>query len=363
MSSTNATLLTQVRGLVTVDVDSMDPDVASRHSKAQKFCDMTSNQAIVYGQAPLSANKPLLESAIAHARNKTQLTELQVDSQEFEQDVVDVFTVLLAKQIYPYLTGNVHAQTSPSAAYDTEKTIQHAKKLVSLFAENGIPSNRVCIKIPATPESLLACRELQASGIQTLATCLFSLPQALAASQANCTYVAPYFNELRVHFQPGVWVDYADPKSEHPMSSVILDIVHAFRHIGSQTKVMPASIVTTNEICSLKSIQVIALVSLRPDHLTLSGSVLDALDASPTVSSELFAPPLAPPTSKSLNKDYLVDDGASLREAFAADEVVQRKLTDALSIFDEKEAETRKLVKALVAGKILPKIYIKFTMR
>ena len=47
--------------------------------------------------------------------------------------------MLLAKEVYPYLTGRVHAQTSPSAAYDTEATIQHAKKLVSLFEANGIP--------------------------------------------------------------------------------------------------------------------------------------------------------------------------------------------------------------------------------
>lgn len=48
-------------------------------------------------------------------------------------------TVLLAKQVYPNLTGRVHAQASPSAAYDTEATIQHAKKLVALFEANGIP--------------------------------------------------------------------------------------------------------------------------------------------------------------------------------------------------------------------------------
>lgn len=48
-------------------------------------------------------------------------------------------TVLLAKQVYPYLTGNVHAQTSPPAAFDTQRTIVHARKLVALFEQNGIP--------------------------------------------------------------------------------------------------------------------------------------------------------------------------------------------------------------------------------
>lgn len=48
-------------------------------------------------------------------------------------------TVLLAKEVFPYLTGRVHAQTSPRLAYDTEGTVTHAQKLVSLFEANGIP--------------------------------------------------------------------------------------------------------------------------------------------------------------------------------------------------------------------------------
>lgn len=52
----------------------------------------------------------------------------------------------------------------------------------------------MCIKIPTTPESVVACNYLEKLGIRTLATCLFSVPQALAAHQAGCLYIAPYFN-------------------------------------------------------------------------------------------------------------------------------------------------------------------------
>lgn len=54
--------------------------------------------------------------------------------------------------------------------------------------------DRVCIKIPVTPESVVACAQLTSLGIKTLGTCLFSVAQAVAASQAGCLYVAPYFN-------------------------------------------------------------------------------------------------------------------------------------------------------------------------
>lgn len=61
-------------------------------------------------------------------------------------------------------------------------------------------SKRVCIKIPATWEGMQACRELEKQGIATLATTMFCLEQAALASHAGCTYIAPYINELRVHF-------------------------------------------------------------------------------------------------------------------------------------------------------------------
>lgn len=118
----------------------------------------------------------------------------------------------------------------------------------------------MCIKIPATPESVLACQYLEKIGIRTLATCLFNLPQALAAAQAKCTYVAPYFNgasfefqqtcvlrvltasglELRVHFEPGIWMAYSNTAKEHPAAPIIQSIVQAYKARGSQTLVMPA---------------------------------------------------------------------------------------------------------------------------
>ncbi|KAI0655082.1 hypothetical protein C8Q70DRAFT_1021762 [Cubamyces menziesii] len=233
----SATLLADVRAKVTVDVDSMDPDVAARHTTpGHHFCDMTSNQAIVYSEAVRPQRAHVFNAAVGQIRS----AESQLDIETQVSDALDLLTVLLAKEVYPHLTGRVHAQTSPPTAYDTEATIQHAKKLVALFEAHGIPKSRVCIKIPATPESIVACQYLERLGIRTLATCLFSVPQAMAAHQAGCLYVAPYFNELRVHFEPGVWKEYADTAREHPMAPVIGAIVQLFREVGSSTLVMPA---------------------------------------------------------------------------------------------------------------------------
>jgi transaldolase len=46
----------------------------------------------------------------------------------------------------------------------------------------------------------MACSALEESGIRTLATTVFSMAQAVLAAEVGCTYVAPYVNELKVHF-------------------------------------------------------------------------------------------------------------------------------------------------------------------
>ena len=72
--------------------------------------------------------------------------------------------------------------------------------IVSLY-KNLSPTfdtSRGCVKIPSTSEGLQACRVLQLKGIETLATTLFMLEQAVVAADAGCHYIAPYLNPLRV---------------------------------------------------------------------------------------------------------------------------------------------------------------------
>jgi len=343
-----ANLLSYVRTQVTVDVDSMDPAVAARHTGVtEKFCDMTSNQAIVYSEAAKPERAELFKSACQKAHSTGLSIEEQISH------ALDILTVLLAKEVFPYLTGRVHAQTSPSTAYNTEQTIAHAQKLVSIFEVYGIPRSRVCIKIPATAESIVACQYLEKSSINTLATCLFSVPQAVAASQAGCLYVAPYFNELRVHFEPSIWKEYQNTAKEHPMAPVIDSIVKVFKIIGSKTLVMPASIVTSTEA--------VALASLHPNHLTISGAVLDQLaaagtekfleDPKPHYPDVYLATPPASPDSSTEKEppvyttDFLANGADALRQALKADNEATRKLADALKIFNEMEQKTKDLIR------------------
>lgn len=339
------TLLSQIRALgVIVDIDSMDPKAAQSLSVSTTFHSMTSNQAIVNGQLQVQwdADLELLVSQYVQDTATNILTEDGI------LKVLNLVTVLLASKVIPYLdkAGRVLAQTSPRTAYDKDATVAHAKALINVFGKYGISRDRVCIKIPVTPEGVLACKELEESGIRTLGTCLFSVPQAMAASQAGCLSISPYFNELRVHFPEGAssYIEYSDPVRQHPMSLIIYSIIQAFKERETSTNVVPASIITLDEA--------VALARLRPHHLTISDRVLALLAAAPGRSDdELAAVTLKVTDEKSVfDADYLSNNATALQIALSDDAETSRKIKEALEIFDQKEEESIQFLRKALSG-------------
>jgi transaldolase len=72
---------------------------------------------------------------------------------------------------------------------DTERQVADARELAALAA-NAV------IKLPMTPNGLAAARTLSTEGIRTTITLVFSLNQAIAASNAGADYVAPFVGRL-----------------------------------------------------------------------------------------------------------------------------------------------------------------------
>ena len=52
------------------------------------------------------------------------------------------------------------------------------------------------IKVPCTPDGLLACRELSESGIRVNVTLIFSPSQAILAAKAGASYVSPFVGRV-----------------------------------------------------------------------------------------------------------------------------------------------------------------------
>ncbi|KAK4665087.1 uncharacterized protein QC763_511535 [Podospora pseudopauciseta] len=257
-------LLDELRGLSSVACDTLDAEVASRFGP---FVDCTSNQAIAYNElSKLDSDGKLVYQQLIHESIEVAhwMFAKQSDA-TLEELAVELMMVNLALLIAPHITGRLHIQTNPKLAYSTAKTIKNAERVHSHFTHlsPSLSPSRICIKIPSTHEGLLACRHLEAKGITTLATTLFSLEQAILASASSCRYVAPYVNELKVHFEQG----YVDPDRNN--SLFLCGVIQEYfrrRGIG-RTEVMAASFVTVEEVMQLAGVR----------NLTISPGLLEVL--------------------------------------------------------------------------------------
>ncbi|KAF5608186.1 transaldolase [Fusarium subglutinans] len=313
------TLLDALRQTSQVDCDTLDSNVAH---ELGPFVDCTSNQAIAFSEIsrplagePLLHHDALVKEAIQSARGA--LKEFQ-GSATFEEFVVQILT-------------------NPKLSYSTDGTISDAYRIVNIFKHLApdFDEKRVCIKIPATWEGLQACRTLEMKGIATLATTMFCMEQAALAAEAQCTYIAPYVNELKVHFEAG-YVD-ENKAFEFCREAQAYYINHSFR-----TQLLAASLTSVDEVMQLAGIQ----------HVTISPNLLNGL-ASTQLSTwngklgEYFA---QGPTNKSWEtKDYnaLVRDESSWRMAFTRSGfgTSEGKIIQAINYFADFQDKLEELVK------------------
>ncbi len=92
----------------------------------------------------------------------------------------------VVKEILEEVDGPVSLET---VSLDAEGMIKEGR----LLAELG---ENVVVKIPMTPEGMKAVQTLEAEGIPTNVTLVFSPVQALIAAKAGASYVSPFVGRL-----------------------------------------------------------------------------------------------------------------------------------------------------------------------
>ena len=122
------------------------------------------------------------------------------------------------------VSGSVSAKVS---ALDSEKMVREGMKL-SEIAKN------VTVKLPITWDGLRACNTLSKKGISVNMTLCFSSSQALLAAKAGAEYVSPFIGRLDDLNLEGI--------------DLISDIKLIYSHYKFSTKILAASIRTTNHV-------------------------------------------------------------------------------------------------------------------
>lgn len=92
------------------------------------------------------------------------------------------------------ITGRVLIQVAPRHVYSKQAVLDQCHALDKAFGDAGVSRDQYAIKMAVTGPAMAAAAELNREGIRTLGTSVFGLPQAIAASQAGCLFLSPYFN-------------------------------------------------------------------------------------------------------------------------------------------------------------------------
>lgn len=250
-ASGQPSLLEQLNNALDVDADTMDRDFIA--SLPIRCNDMTCNPNFAHQALVDPRNAELVRETVrelkGHPWQNVWARAVRFSRKETGQRLT-AQVARIAKRVQPLISGRVLAQTSPNHAYDEEYLYNDAKRIDAAFAAEDIPrcvfdlllstesdlrSDRYIIKMAGTGPGIKASKRLTAEGIPTLCTALFSVPQAIAASQAGMFAISMYFNPAEYTSGADKWPDVADPAVQHPMSARHAQIRAIYDKLGKET--------------------------------------------------------------------------------------------------------------------------------
>lgn len=163
------------------------------------------------------------------------------------------------------MPGYVSTEVDARLSFDKEATIVKAIKLISLYQEAGVDKSRILVKIAATWEGIEAAKVLEAEhGITCNLTLIFSLAQAVACAEAQCTLISPFVGRIMDWYKKRDGVEKYDRPEEDPGVVSVTAIYNYYKKHGHDTIVMGASFRNKEEILELAGC----------DRLTISPKLL-----------------------------------------------------------------------------------------
>jgi transaldolase len=205
--------------------------------------DATTNPSLILKAAQMPAYKSLVEKAIADGR------KLNVSGKALLTQIVDDLLVQFGVEILKIVPGRVSTETDADLSFDTPGLIAKAHRLIALYQANGIPRERILIKIASTWEGIRAAEVLQQEGINCNMTLLFSLAQAVACAEAKAKLISPFVGRILDWYKRSTGKDYAP--AEDPGVLSVKEIYAYYKKFGHTTEVMGASFRNKGEILEL----------------------------------------------------------------------------------------------------------------
>ena len=240
--------------------------------------DATTNPSLILKAALLPEYAPLLAS-VAKAHGRAAVDE-----------VIDRVLVRFGMEILAIVPGRVSTEVDARLSFDTAATVARAERIIALYAAEGVPRERVLIKIAATWEGIRAAELLQREGMRCNLTLLFGFCQALACGDAGVQLISPFVGRIYDWHKKAAgaaWNEAAMAGANDPGVKSVVAIYQYFKRYGVRTEVMGASFRNIGQIqalagCDLLTIAPDLLAQLQasdaPLALALDGDAARALD-------------------------------------------------------------------------------------
>ena len=255
------TQLDSLRNMTVVVADTGDIDAIKKYQPQ----DATTNPSLILSASALPQYAPLIDEAVAYAKAQS------ADKVQQLIDAEDKLAVNIGLEILKIVPGRISTEVDARLSYDTQATVEKARKLIALYNAAGISNDRILIKIASTWQGIRAAEILEKEGINCNLTLLFSEAQARACAEAGVYLISPFVGRILDWYKAN-----SDKKeyapAEDPGVISVTKIYNYYKEYGYNTVVMGASFRNVGEITELAGC----------DRLTIAPALLKELQENST---------------------------------------------------------------------------------
>ena len=255
------TQLDSLRQMTIVVADTGDIDAIKKYQPQ----DATTNPSLILSASALPQYAPLIDEAVAYAKAQSN------DKAQQLIDAEDKLAVNIGLEILKIVPGRISTEVDARLSYNTQATVEKARKLIALYNAAGISNDRILIKIASTWQGIRAAEILEKEGINCNLTLLFSEAQARACAEAGVYLISPFVGRILDWYKAN-----SDKKeyapAEDPGVISVTKIYNYYKEYGYNTVVMGASFRNVGEITELAGC----------DRLTIAPALLKELQENST---------------------------------------------------------------------------------
>ena len=255
------TQLDSLRKMTVVVADTGDIDAIKKYQPQ----DATTNPSLILSASALPQYAPLIDEAIAYAKAQSANKAQQLI------DAEDKLAVNIGLEILKIVPGRISTEVDARLSYDTQATVEKARKLIALYNAVGISNDRILIKIASTWQGIRAAEILEKEGINCNLTLLFSEAQARACAEAGVYLISPFVGRILDWYKANTDKKEYAP-AEDPGVISVTKIYNYYKEYGYKTVVMGASFRNVGEIIELAGC----------DRLTIAPALLKELQENTT---------------------------------------------------------------------------------